>query len=161
MLKKLTDQVWFGNWQAPQECLGEVGTIINVAHNFSKRRGRSGYWADLRNIPHEVFYVRLALKDRQDVSHEYLTAFFRAVDSAVTLGKLPILTHCQMGGHRGPTSALLAAWHLAGRSKWSLENLHDDLVELSPGIVNGRNYYQSSLAYMHKNCVPNEGDADL
>ena len=147
MIYKLTDKVWWGNWQAPVECVGQVGTIINVAHSFSARRGRNLYWANLEKVRWDVLYFRLAKKDRQDIDAKYAAALAKAVDAAMLLDKLPILTHCQMGGHRGPTSAIFAAWHLSGRTHDALDRLHARALELFPKLANGSNYYKSTLAY--------------
>ena len=62
MILQLDDNVWFGNWSAPLELKDLVKSIINVNHYFSQRRGRSVYWANLGQIPWDVFYVRLAKK---------------------------------------------------------------------------------------------------
>lgn len=150
MIHKLTEQVWWGNWQAPTECIGKIGCIINVAHSFSRRRGRNLYWANLERVQWEVLYFRFAKKDRQDIDDNYAAAVASAVDTAKLLGKFPILTHCQMGGHRGPTSAIFAAWHLAGRSRLALDSLHARALELFPRLANGSNYYKSTLAYCEK-----------
>lgn len=147
MIIKLTDQVWWGNWQAPAESAGQVKCIINVAHSFGKRRGRNVYWANLEQVPWETIYFRFAKKDRQDVTPEYLEAIATAADTAERLGKLPILTHCQMGGHRGPTSAIFVAWHLGGRERGLLNHLHARALSLFPRLANGSNYYQSTMAY--------------
>ncbi len=147
MIHKLTDRVWWGNWQAPVECLGQVGTIINVAHSFSRRRGRNAYWANLEQVRWDVMYFRLAKKDRMDIDEKYADALASVVDSVSLLGKFPILTHCQMGGHRGPTSAIFVAWHLAGRKQAALRNLHMEALRLFPRLANGSNYYKSTLAY--------------
>lgn len=152
MIYKLTDKVWWGNWEGPFECIGQVQTIINVAHHFSPRRGRSKYWAMLEKIPHEVFYVRLAKKDRQDIDREYFRAFRNVVFHARDMGKLPILTHCQMGGHRGPTSAIVAAWLLDGGTAEVLDRLHKRALELFPKLANGSNYYHSSMQMCRENC---------
>jgi hypothetical protein len=147
MIYKLCEEVWWGNWQAPAECVGQVGTIINVAHSFSRRKGRNLYWANLEKMQWEVLYFRLAKKDRMDIDDKYAAVLSSFVDSAVLLHKFPILTHCQMGGHRGPTSAIFVAWHLAGRKTAALRNLHMEALRLFPRLANGSNYYKSTLAY--------------
>lgn len=152
MIHRLADNVWWGNWQAPIECLGEIGTIINVAHSFSRRRGRNVYWANLEQVRWDVMYFRLAKKDRMDIDDDYAKALSTAVDSAVLLKKLPILTHCQMGGHRGPTSAIFVAWHLDGRTRAALDHYHARALKLFPRLANGSNYYKSTIAYCDRNC---------
>jgi protein-tyrosine phosphatase len=130
MYFKLTDSVWWGNWEAPFETLGMVNTIINVAHHFSIRRGRNIYWQKLQSLPHTIFYYRIALRDRDDIDEPYANALASAADAAKQAGKLPILTHCQMGGHRGPSSAIFVAWHLGGRKLSELEQLNQRALEL-------------------------------
>jgi hypothetical protein len=148
MIHKLTEQVWFGNWEAPFECIGKVGTIINIAHHFSPRHGRDVYWSKLKELPHHVLYFRLSKKDREDVDAHYMSALCQVVHIAFQSKKLPILTHCQLGGHRGPTSAIIAAWELAGRGMNDLQKLHARALQLVPGLARGRNYYHSSMDIM-------------
>ena len=146
MYKKLTGQVWWGDWQAPFETKGQVGAIINVAHAFSKRRGRNIYWQRLEEISHNTIYFRIARRDREDVDDLYADALAGAIDVCRGYGKMPILTHCQMGGHRGPSSALFTAWHLAGRT--GFEALHQQLLALHPRLATrGVNYYKTIVAY--------------
>jgi len=151
MIYKLTEQVWWGNWESPVEAGRDVRCIINVAHSFSRRRGRNAYWARQEQVPWETITFRFAKKDRMDVTPEYLAAIASAVDSAVLLGKLPILTHCQMGGHRGPTTALFVAWHLAGRTRSAFNELHAKALKLFPRLANGSNFYKSTLAFCEVN----------
>lgn len=154
MLQKLTDQVWFGNWEAPFECIGQVGTIINVAHHFNPRRGRDAYWRMLEDLPWDVLYFRLAKKDRQDIDDAYAVQLACATLAALESKRLPILCHCQMGHHRGPTAALYVAWHLSEQSRTVFEQLHARLLELSPGLdMRGRNYYRSTVEFIRKNSV--------
>jgi protein-tyrosine phosphatase len=150
MILWLTKQVAWGNWEAPRESAGQFKTIINVAHHFSGRRGRNAYWALLENLPWDIFYARLALKDRHDVTDEYCWALERIIDAAVNGDKLPILTHCQMGWHRGPSSAIFTAWHLAGRTRASLDESRARALELHPNLANGRNYYHSLMAWCER-----------
>lgn len=145
MIHKLTPQVWFGNWEAPSECIGQVGTIINVAHNFSLRKGRRVYWDRLKDVKHEVFYARLAKKDREDWDENYYFALAHIVRAAQQLNKFPILTHCQLGGHRGPSSAIFTAWMLGPCTLSRFEQLHDETLRLCPRLARGSNYYHSML----------------
>ena len=151
MFKQLTEHVYFGNWEAPRELAGKVRSVINVAHSFSRRKGRNKYWADLESVPWEVFYVRLAKKDRQDCDQKYFAAFAYSVRIAESLGKLPLLCHCQMGGHRGPTSAIAAAFILGGCKAGSLEPIHARMIALQPGLLRGHNYYHSMMRLCREN----------
>ena len=150
---KLTDTVSWGNWTAPNETIGQFNTIINVAHHFSPRRGRNVYWANLQNLPHTIYYYRIALRDRDDITPEYANALASAIDASRQSNKLPILTHCQMGGHRGPSAAMFTAWHLGGRKANEFETLHKRTLELFPRLENGSNYYHSTLDYCRSHSV--------
>lgn len=146
MFYKVSDNVYFGNWSAPFE-FSQARTIVNVAHHFSPRRGRNAYWGNLESVSWNAFYVRLALKDRHDVTDEYMNSLCGVFEMATELGKLPILTHCQMGGHRGPSSAICAEWVLNGRTPEALEAAHRKVLELHPGLARGRNYYHSLMEW--------------
>jgi len=137
MFKKLTDDVYFGDCQSPFE-FREAKCIINVAHRL-----KPPYFEQLGTLPHTTLYVRHALKDRDNVTMPYLLTLKEIVECARAMGKLPILTHCRMGGHRGPTAALAAAFFLSNKP---LSCLHSELLELVPGLKRGRNYYQSMLS---------------
>ena len=151
MIHRLTTDIWFGNWEAPFECLGQVGAIINVAHHFTRRRGRGIYWSRLAEVRHDVLYMRLSRKDRENVDEPYLWA----LESAKVISRrlrpgLPILVHCQMGGHRGPSAALWLAWTDGHRSWAAFDALHQRALELVPSLARGRNYYQSLIAYIRE-----------
>lgn len=151
MLQQLTEQVWYGNWEAPFECF--PGAIINVAHNFSARRGRDAYWQRLASLDYRCLYFRLARKDREDVDDRYMQLLTAAVDAVRAAQAFPLVCHCQLGGHRGPSSALFAAWHLGGRPRRVFEELRSRLIELTPGILRGRNYWQSLQTWCLENCL--------
>ena len=153
MYHKLTDKVWFGNWESVVECAGEAQCIINVAHNFSERRGRNAYWQRLEAMPYTTLYYRIAKKDCEDVDDNYMLALTAAVDIAAHANKFPILTHCQMGGHRGPSAAIFVAWHLGGCTQAVLSLAHNRALQLHPGLAKGRNYYRSLLRYCERHSV--------
>ena len=153
MIHKLTHDVWFGNADAPFEAMQmkpRPNAILNVAHHF---RDRFNYFERMREVPHDVFYMRLALRDREPTTDTYMAAMTSFVDHAVRLGKLPILTHCQMGGHRGPSSAIFAAWHLAHRPKGLIEQMNARVIEFVPKYAPGNKYRQSLLAWCEANSV--------
>jgi len=129
---QLDSNVWFGDWNSPIELKDTVKTVINVAHHFSVRRLRNVYWQNLEQLPWDIFYVRMAKKDHDSVNVEYLEAFEQVVLQAVKLNKLPILCHCQMGAHRGPTSGVAAAWILNGKTNKALDRFLSRATELSP-----------------------------
>lgn len=129
---QLDTNVWFGNWESPFELKDKVKTVVNVAHNFSSRRGRNIYWQKLEELPWDIFYVRMAKKDHDTVDYNYFDAFVSTIQTAHSLNKLPILCHCQMGGHRGPTAGVCAAWILRGKSRLALDDLIGKATELRP-----------------------------
>jgi len=59
MIVKLTDNVWYGDKPSVVESLGEVQSVLNVAHSI-----RRPYWKDLGKLDWRVWYHRLALPDR-------------------------------------------------------------------------------------------------
>ena len=129
---QLDTNVWFGNWESPFELKDKVKTIINVAHYFSKRKGRNIYWQRLEELPSDILYVRIAKKDHDFVDSEYFTSIVSAIEIAIYYKKLPILCHCQMGGHRGPTAAICASWVINGKSKFVIDSLVSKATELRP-----------------------------
>ena len=159
MLHQLNDDVYFGNWQAPVEAAQICRSIINVAHSFSARRGRNAYWAELEKVKWETFYTRLAKKDGQLIDEAYWQAFKQAVMSARYLDKLPLLTHCQMGGHRGPTAAVAASFILSGFKRSVLQDSLAKVLAISSGLrrgegrPGGHNYHRSMLAFCESEAV--------
>lgn len=147
MICKLSANVMYGNWESPGECIGKVGTIINVAHSFSRRRGRNIYWAYLEKVHWDVFYVRLAMKDRMEMTREYFISLVEITVLAIKLGKLPILCHCQMGGHRGPTAAIVVACTLG---EGTFKDLLATALKLKPGLARGREYFKSMCRLMEE-----------
>jgi protein-tyrosine phosphatase len=147
---QLDKDIWFGNWTSPLELKDTVKTVINVSHHFSTRRGRNVYWANLEQLPWKTFYVRLAAKDHDMVDIHYLNTIESIVMSAVEMDKLPILCHCQMGGHRGPTSAIAVAWILNGKTKKALKEFYDKAIALRPSLANreGLPYHGSMMGMM-------------
>lgn len=114
MLRMVTADVWYGDRFAVRECGWKTGTILNVAHTCRKH---PEYWEDVGRLHSEVAYLRMAKRDRQPWNDEYPCQLWYTLEYAT----LPILTHCQMGGHRGPTAAIFAAWMLNKRRGVFLE----------------------------------------
>lgn len=110
MIVKLNQSIWYGDKPSVTESLGEVQSVINVAHSI-----RRPYWQELKHLDWRVWYYRLALPDREEATLDYIHALERALDSIQEAGKFPLLCHCRAGGHRGPTAAFFACWHLGGR----------------------------------------------
>ena len=155
MYRKLTNDVWFGDWQSPFETGKDVKAIVNLCHDFQECRGTSGYWGRLAELDWQKLYLRVARPDRSEFDPAIiasLTAFAR-VCKEVNL--FPLLSHCQMGGHRGPTGAIFIAWELADRSADALEQLNADALRLKPSLIRatrrrGR-LYPAVLKYCREN----------
>lgn len=150
MIKQLNEKVWFGNWTSIQE-LQSAKSVINVAHAFSVRRGRNIYWARLASMDWRVMYFRLALKDAHPVTDGYCSAFSAIVSSIAHAEAFPLLCHCQMGGHRGPSAALHASVLLG----YDLEKTIEDVRRLAPGLGHskrpgGQAYYESTVESLRK-----------
>ena len=112
MIYKMSEQVWWGDKPSIEESMGKVGSIINVAHAI-----RKPYWQNVSKLDWDVWYFKLASPDREELSEEYMIALASVVDAIRIGDKFPLLCHCRMGGHRGPTAALFAYWHLSGRTR--------------------------------------------
>jgi hypothetical protein len=155
MLQRLNDNVYWGDWKSPVEAVGKVQSVFNVAHSFSRRRGRNLYWSELEKIDWRTFYVRLSLKDAMEASPDYCRALEQAALTAKALGKLPILCHCQMGGHRGPSSAVLVSWVLGGKTRYAFEQALAGVLSVKPGFGTGRNngYYGSVMRHCRDNSL--------
>ena len=126
MIVKLTPEVWWGDKPSVQESLGEVKSIINVAHAI-----RRPYWKDLGNLDWRVWYLRLALPDREPVDDMYMQMFESAIWAINGAKKFPLLCHCRAGGHRGPAAAFLAAFRLCP-DKFSRGELVGRMRKLKP-----------------------------
>jgi len=141
MIVKLTGNIWFGDWKSPSEIPRKVKTIICVAHKFNIH-GADVYWPEImRNLSWKIDYHRLALRDKDAVDEAYLQRLARIVNHS----RLSILCHCQMGGHRGPASAMIAAWILNDGK--DIDRINERLIELSPGLIKAREngYYNSAV----------------
>lgn len=148
MIHKLSDQVYWGNWQSPAE-LPQAKAIINVAHSFSVRRGRNIYWANLERVNWQTLYFRLAKKDAQAVDDTYMQSLSAIVEIVYRADAFPLLCHCQMGGHRGPTAAMFAAWQLGGMTEGALRRAFDGICVVRDGFGTGRNkdYHESVFSW--------------
>jgi len=129
MIHKLTDRVWFGDARAPMEAGNQVCAVLNVAHVIRRK------WDyDLNAIPHGVAYFRLASPDREPLTLRYLERFLAVVRLLENLNretKLPVLTHCQFGGHRGPASAIATAFLFEDNSLSNLKRLDARAFEMT------------------------------
>ena len=153
MIHKLTDKVWFGDCFAVRESVGKVKSIINVAHSL---RRNPEYWTDVPKHKHDVMYFRLAKRDREPFGFDYISGLASAIQSVDACNAFPLLTHCQFGGHRGPTSAMFAAWLLDGRKSGMLEELRLKITATVPGLdLNAKGdrclYHKQMVAYCRAN----------
>lgn len=129
---QLDTNVYFGNWESPFELKDKVKTVVNVAHRFSERRMRNVYWQKLQELPWDIYYVRLAKKDWDSVDEIYFNALVKGIEIGIEMNKFPILCHCQMGGHRGPTAGVCAAWILNGKTEKALDYFIDKATIFRP-----------------------------
>jgi len=152
LFQKLTEEVWYGNADAPFETIGQVGCIINVAHNVPRN-----YCRRLTHIPYDTMYLRLAKKDADYVDSVYLMTLAQLAESARWMKRMPILTHCRMGKHRGPTSALAVAFFLSDKKRATFEALHAKLLTQRPGLRNakapGAMYYVTTVELLRSLCL--------
>lgn len=149
MLHQLTADVYYGDWQAPFESIGVVATIVNVAHAL-RRRGASVYFQRLVEVPWETRYIRMALRDKDSVTDGYIDQLKYI---ALHMPR-PILCHCQLGGHRGPTAAMIVAWFIRCQQ---LDDYAGELDRLRAVIARNKGveswnkfgeYHRSALALM-------------
>lgn len=155
MINKLSDYVWWGDKPSVQESLGRFKSVINVAHSI-----RRPYWQNLNNLHWQVWYFRLASPDREPLPESHMDGLISVLEAIRVGGKLPLLCHCKMGGHRGPSTALLAHWHLSGRTEESLRAGTDtiDAVMCGKFVRNSSNparrFQQDVIAYCQRNSRP-------
>jgi len=146
MIVKVTPDIWYGDKPSVVESLGEVKSIINVAHAI-----RKPYWKDLGKLNWETWYFRLACPDRIAVDANYMKAMENVLDAIKGANKFPLLCHCRAGGHRGPTAAFFAAYFLDGSKR--LQYWLDLMDELRPGFTSfhkHRIYRQTVIEYCKK-----------
>lgn len=140
MIHKLTDKVWFGDANAPKEAGDSVKAIINVAHVIRGPR----FCSDINAISRHAVYFRLPKKDREQWDGNYFEALLDIMELVATREWFPVLTHCQFGGHRGPSAGICMAWALSDRKLSTLNSLHDETWRLtgrSPATHGGRGLY--------------------
>ena len=151
MIWELSDAVWFGDKPSVGEGRNRVKSVINVSHSI-----RRPYWQDVSRLHWEVWYFRLALPDREVPDSNYLFAFEQVVKAIDRAGKYPLLCHCRMGGHRGPTAALFAFWAITGRKGGWFESAYRKVVELRPSYGRERDravYRNVILQYCRENSL--------
>lgn len=143
MIVQVSSNVFYGDKPSVVEGLDKFKAVLNVAHSI-----RRPYWEDLGKLPWEVWYLRLALPDREPADLGYILAMENFLDSLETSDKFPLLCHCRAGGHRGPTAAFFAAWYLDGKHR--CEFWEDKMRDLIPGWdkhPERRVYRQSIITY--------------
>lgn len=149
MIVKIDRRIWYGDKPSVVESLGRVGSIINVAHVL-----RRPYWRDLKKLDWTVWYFRLALPDRVEADDAYCRAFENIISSIEQADKFPILCHCRVGGHRGPTAAFFAYWCLNGKTQAAFQAGLVAMEQKLPGFSkphSRRIYRQTVLAYCKRN----------
>ena len=150
MIEQLSDQVFYGDVDAIKQSPRPFRSLINVAHNL-----RRHYWNAAGSLPHDIWTMRAALPDATYAPPSHLEAILRFADEAVRNDKAPILCHCRMGGHRGPSTALLVHWHLSGRNLEVFENTLAQLRSVSRCTENKRRrlYQESVFDYCRQNSI--------
>jgi len=140
MIVKFTDRIWFGDKPSIEEGRNEIKSVINVAHNL-----KQPYWNNVGKLPWDVWYFRLASPDRAELPYNYITALAGVVNGIAAGAKFPLLCHCRMGGHRGPTAALFASWVLD--SSRSVEHWIEKMQKYEPGFLEKpeRRVYRSQI----------------
>jgi len=111
MIVRYSFQIWFGDKPSVVESLGEVKSIINVAHKI-----RRPYHQDLHKLKGDAWYFWMGCPDGKDPGTEYFEALGHIVDAIRADDRFPVLCHCRTGNHRGPSAALFTQWHLQGRT---------------------------------------------
>ena len=144
---QLTEEVWFGDYEAPFD-MANAKSIINVAHYIRDKRP---YWHRLKQIDSRVLYFRIAKKDRQVFDDQYARVFFHCLDAIKSNEAFPLVTHCQMGGHRGPAAAIVAAWYFGGMKPGLLDGLLTKMEKLRPGLatrrISRRVYFHTAMEF--------------
>lgn len=145
MIVKFTPKIWYGDKPSVVESLGEVKSIINVAHSI-----RRPYWKDLGKLDWDVWYFRLAGPDREPLDYEYLHTMRTVVLAIGFAEKFPLLCHCRAGGHRGPTAAFFAAFFLDGAKRFDYWlNRMDELKSTFSEPHRHRVYRRDVLKYCY------------
>jgi len=149
VIHQLSDLVCFGDCGAIKDA-HNFRSIINLAHNCTR-----DYWKNVRYIPWETWTFRLASPDPIEVNEQYIDSFVAILDSIKRADKLPLLCHCRMGGHRGPTAAIFASWHYEGRKTKDLVDYIAAVQTVKPRYVEKRRlgYRRSMLKYCFENSV--------
>ena len=153
MIYKLTDQVWFGDANSPREACDSVKSIINVAHGIRRR-----FYYDINEIDRYAFYVRIPRADREVWDDSYFSLFESVADMIVAKHLVPVLCHCQLGGHRGPSAAIAMGWFLAGKTQQSLYTLNEEAWRLTgkPPMVDAKGrgrYYAQMFEALRKSSI--------
>ena len=130
MIIKFTEDIWFGDKPSIAEGRDEIKSVVNVAHNL-----RQPYWNNVGKLPWDVWYFRLASPDREHLTKEYIDALGEIIYGIRNANKFPLLCHCRMGGHRGPTTAMYAAWCIGGGDEQGINYWIEVMQEYEPGFL--------------------------
>jgi len=151
MIEPLTDQIWFGDKPSVHERLNNIKpkAILNVASTIKRP-----YWSEIGKRDWRVWYFNMGSPDREYVDDNYFNALGFVLDAVKTGDKFPLLCHCRMGGHRGPSAAVFAYWHYASRSVESLDRILHHMFVLRPRYAKPnphRIYRDCLLDYCRRN----------
>lgn len=139
---KLTDSIWWGDVEAPRECLWTAKSVICVAENREL--------ADPQLSPYAVHLSAgcstkpvfwLPRNDYVEVDHQYVVALNGVIKAIDAANLYPMLIHCYAGVHRSPAVAIYAAVQDGG----DYQALHQKAVSMRPEME----YHQFSKS-LHK-----------
>lgn len=105
MFWKLTDNIWWGDWNSLLETKDEVASVICLASNSSL--AFCGYNPMVLN--HKIRYFRFAEGDLVFPEQDYFAAIEEIIRICLWPGNDPLLIHCYAGMHRSPIIAIFAA----------------------------------------------------
>lgn len=156
MLHKLTPSIWFGDKDALAASKDDVAAVLNVAHVIRD----PAYWTTLSKLHSRVAYFRLAKRDREPFQAEYIENVLTVIELVQRRNLFPLLCHCQRGGHRGPTAAILAHWATSERRDWALAEALEATRIMVPSLTTALTatgdralYHKQIIAYCVANSV--------
>lgn len=146
MIYRLSDKIWWGNWQAPAEACAEgtpPAVVVNVAHSL-----RRSYWRSLAVLPRETLYYRFARHDDTEVNGgNYLQLLTSVIRGAMRDGRFPILVHCRVGRHRSPATAIFFEMVRNGGTVEAFEAAKAAALALKPNICQHRPFAASMYEF--------------
>lgn len=150
-LFKLTDQVWWGNMNAPVDHRGEYKSILDVSGIYNSDNNHYR----LSQIDSTTAVFRVYANEDHPATPEF-AMMLDGIAEAVRNGKLfPLLVHCFAGQCRAPVTACYMAWILSpDRTRRHADDLWARVLELGKdhGVDQRRLYSPSLRDIMHRCC---------